>query len=73
MRRECCTTAPLAPLRKGGLREGGYVMAWRIVGGEVGGYEKIARIVWQSILSRFIKINDCIWGATDKKAYILWV
>ncbi len=73
MRRKCCTAAPLTPLSKGGLREGHYVMAWRVVGGEVGGYEKVARIVWQSIWSRYVKINNCIWGATDRKAYISWV
>lgn len=73
MRRECCTAAPLAPLGKGGLGEGGYVVAWRIVGGEVRGYEKKARIVWQSTYSRYVKINDCTWGATDGNAYSLWI
>lgn len=72
MRRKCCTAALLAPLGKGGLGEGGYVMARRIMGGEVGGYEKIAWIKWERMCSRYFKISQCS-SATDGKAYVLWV
>lgn len=71
MRRECCTAASLPPLGNGGLGEGGYVMAWWIVGGEVGGHEKKARIVWKCTCIRFVKISGCTWSATHGKAYIL--
>ncbi len=60
MRRECCTAALLAPLGKGGLGEGGYVMARRIMGGEVGGYEKIAWIEGESMCSRCFKISQFV-------------